>query len=537
MTLSVFSCRLIQFSFISSLLLISFSCKKESTQWESDWGLPLVDDTLSLKNLVNDSTLGESPSGFYELNLKRTLLDLNINSVAVIPDTTIQKTFTIFFTWMNVSPGMTFASSVEEHELKLDDVELESIIVKSGFLDIEVLNPVGTKATFNVTLPGVTKNNLVLNEDYEAPSGTAANPGSVIRAVDISGYSFDLKGLDGNKHNRLISQITATSDPNGETVTITKSDTIRLNVSFRDVQLDYARGYFGNSVISDTTTTSIDLMRLIQVGAIDLPNTSLQIEIENGIKVGSQALLTHISNTKLNGTQVSLSNAQIGSSFNVAPATGSWSTLTPSVKTIEFNSTNSNIEAYIENLGNQHEIGYQMNLNPWGNISGGWDEMFPHSKLRINVRVNMPLTIGVDNLVLRDTFAINLQQEQNETHIKSGEFLLKASNSFPLSANIELLLLDANGNMIHTINSTQIIKAAQQGLFDTNKNMFVADSDVTFSIPENVMNDLGSVKQIVVQLSLNTINPATNLSEQMSIPVDAFLSVKLRTKLKVQNNL
>jgi len=79
--------------FIGIVTLLS-SCKKEPTVWESSWSAPLINDTLTIDKLVNDSTLTEA-GGFYQLELDRSLFDLNISELIEIPDTTITENFTL----------------------------------------------------------------------------------------------------------------------------------------------------------------------------------------------------------------------------------------------------------------------------------------------------------------------------------------------------------------------------------------------------------------------------------------------------------
>ena len=57
------------------------SCKKEATSWDTDWVVPIVNDTLSFKNLENDSTLSVNTSTFYQVDLTRTLLNLGLNDI------------------------------------------------------------------------------------------------------------------------------------------------------------------------------------------------------------------------------------------------------------------------------------------------------------------------------------------------------------------------------------------------------------------------------------------------------------------------
>lgn len=515
--------------------LIIVSCKKNKTVWDTDWSSPVINDTLTLVNLVNDSTLSEV-GGFYELNLERTLFDLDLGDLLEIPDTTIAEEFT-FSASINLSPGFNFVNSVDEHDLNVDGIQLKTIILKKGFIDVKVANPLGTTTIFTVKLPGVTKDGVTFNNQYAAPPGSNANPGIVEETIDLSGYQMDLTGVSGGEFNILKSQITVATDPAGPSVPITPAEITKVDATFRDVKIDYARGYFGDREFTDTTIIDIEELDIVSSGVLDLPNTSITFEIENGIKVNAEGTLTKVSNENNSGNVVALSNAQIGSSFNVDPATGTWDALIPSIKTIIFNSSNSNIESYLENLGSKHELGYSIQLNPWGNVTGGWDELFPNSKLRVRLKADMPLLIALDQLILRDTFDLDFNQNEESTNVKSGELLVQTSNAFPFSADLKIFFLDASGNVLHQANGTSIIQSAQYGVIDSQTGLMVANSDLRMVLGEDVLDDINLVKKIIVQSEFNTTNPVTNVNEPMGIPVGAFMAVKVKTKITSENKL
>ena len=119
------------------------SCKKEATVWESDWNAPVLCDTLSLVNLVNDTTLSVS-SGYYSLDLKRTLFDLSVNDIVDIPDTTIEQNYTTAFTF-TANPNTTFTGSAETYSLEMDDLQLKVVTLKEGYIDLHLQNPIETK--------------------------------------------------------------------------------------------------------------------------------------------------------------------------------------------------------------------------------------------------------------------------------------------------------------------------------------------------------------------------------------------------------
>lgn len=524
--------RIILGTILASILLLG--CKKKDTVWTTEWNAPIINDTLNLLDLVNDSTLQEDPGGFYHLGLDRLIYKMGINDVVEIPDTTIVESFTIAFANLTINPGFSFINSTEEHDLNLPLVQLRKVILSQGSIDIVVKNPIGTKAIFNVKLPGVEKDGVPFEYEFTAPAGTNANPGIAQQTIILNGYTIDLTGITGGSFNKLQSLIQVTSDPSGPSVNMTNQDITYVEATFRDVKIAYARGYFGDQTISDTIDKYLEMFDVYNAGLLDLPNSTVSFQVENGMKLSGEGLLTNLNGINSAGTSIDLSGAQVGSSFNIDPATGSWSTLTPSVKTITFNNSNSNLESFLENLPSKVNVGYSFQLNPWGNISGGWDEIFPSSRLKVRLLADMPMMIGADALVLQDTFKVDLSNGKG-TKINSGNIILNVANSFPISADIDLMLLDESGSVLHTISGSEIVKSAQFGQFDVSLNMNVAESEVRFYLNENVIADIEEVHQIVVRSRFDTTDPGSGIYQQMMIPVGAFMHVKARTEFKTEN--
>ena len=512
------------------------SCKKKTVSWETDWSVPLINDRLSLSDLENDSTLEANGVGGYNVVLSRSLIDLQLDEILAIPDTTIEKAITIAFPSLSVPPGFTISNTAEENDISIADLELKEIHVKSGNIRFRVLNPVETSMNFTVNLPGTVKDGSPFSQSYLVPAGSPSNPGVQLQAYDISGYSFDLTGLNNNKNNLFVSQIDVTSDPNGPTVTMTNTDSIKFYVEFENVVLDHARGYFGQTSLSDTLQQTISAFDAYENGVLDIPNMSLDLNIVNGVKVGARATISSLSSTNANGSTVNLTHPQIGNAINIDPATGSWGSLVPSVNTLSINSSNSNIESFIENLGKSFIIGYQLDVNPYGNISGGWDELFPNSRLVIRANLNMPLQVGMDQLILRDTFAIDIDA-QSIQNIKSGSLVLNTKNAFPLSADISFSFINTNGNVQFTIQSENSISSALNGVVDSSTGLMIADDILTFSLSETQMESLPYIENILVRVELNTPNPSSELNEMIDIPFGAFLDLKLHTAFKLKTSL
>jgi hypothetical protein len=510
-------------------LLAFFSCRKEKASWDSDWVAPLVSDTLSLKDYVNDSTITAS-GGVYSLDLTRTIADFGIEDLIEIPDTTISQTYSIVVSSLSIPPGTSIVNQIEEHTIDLAPIELKKTHVSQGVIKLKIYNPVASKVYFTVQLPGVTQNGITFEQNYFAPAAVGSTPGSVEAILNISGYDINLTGVSGGEVNVLQSKLVINTDPLGSNVTVTNQHVFKVDAEFKNVKIDYAKGYFGNKVFTDTTTYTIDLLNGLTAGSIDIPSSAIQLLITNGMKVEGRATLTKLSNTNTLGSTVNLSSSLIGNPVYMESATGSAWSYIPSSQTISLDGTNSNLESYIENLGNKHTVGYKVELNPWGNTSGGFNEIYSTSRLKVKLKAQMPMAIGADGLTLRDTFDLDIAQNIEKSHIESGRLILSASNAFPMSSSVKIYLLDENGATLHIVNGSSPIESSLYGSVDPKDGMLKTNSEVNFVLPENVLADLALIKNIAVETTFNTPNPSTSLNEQQAIPVGAFIAVKLKTK-------
>lgn len=513
------------------ILLAMTACKKDAS-WNSAWVVPLINDRIGLDKFVNDSTLDDSGVN-YALDLKRTLYNFSLTDIVAIPDTTIDRSVNLSSSGLTVNPGFTFYNVVEEHELQLQDAQLKIIQVAEGYIDFELENPVETGVYITVELPGVTKYGNVLSETFFIGAGTNSNPGKIKKTISIADYQIDLRGTAGNSYNKLQSLIKIKSDPNGNTVTVSSTDVFHVKSKFRDVKLHYARGYFGKKDINDTTQFNVDVFNNIVAGTIDIPNTTVKLILENGIKMDGSGLIKHLKSTNNQGNVVNLSGGNVGTTFTIDQPTGSFSTLVPSQRIIEFNSGNSNIEAFIENLGVKNELAYGIKINPWGNISGGWNEVFPQSKLKMTLEAQMPLNIKMDNLTIRDTFAFQLSQKKDKSHIESGVLQLDLDNAFPFEGKIKLLFVDENGAVIETVSASQPIVSSLYGEQNSN-GLWHKTSTVEVPLSIVAVDKLNSTKNIIVEAIFNTPDPNTSSNQMVGIPVNAYLGIKAKAKFQLK---
>ena len=263
--------------FLFMLMLVS--CKKEATSWDTDWVVPIVNDTLSLKNLQNDSTFFVNGNSFYEVDLTRTLLNIGINEIVAIPDTFIEQKFSTIFANFNVPPGFSFVNEVEEHTLNLNDIQLKKAHLTAGKIDLTVFNPLETKTLYTIYLPGLTKNGIPFQQNFIAEAGSISTPSTNKISLSINDYDIDLTGQSGNSFNKLLSQLVIKSDPNGPAVVIHNTQEFKFKAAFKSLVFDYAKGYFGTKLFTDTSVINLDFIKNTS-GSVDIPSPVVKLEIE-----------------------------------------------------------------------------------------------------------------------------------------------------------------------------------------------------------------------------------------------------------------
>ena len=506
------------------------SCKKEPTSWESNWVTPLFNDTLRVANFVNDSTLAINADESVQLILDRELFRFNLLELVDLPDTTLIQDFTIALSSLTLPPGTNYVDEVQDNEFNLGDAVITKGRIKRGNALIEVENPLETVTIFEIELPGVTKNGVTFSQTESVPPATSSGPGKRIFNLSLAGYHVDMQGQSGNSANIIQSRMQAKTDPNGSEVTITNQDIIRFKIGIEDLELDYAKGYFGSVDITDTTEVNVDFLENITAGTINLDEIDIELKIRNGVKVIGQGIVTQLESENRAGNTISLTHPNFNQNFNIDVAQGTWGSLVPFETTFTFENDNSSIQSFLEHLGYKYSVGYGVYVNPWGNTSSGNDEIFPSSFIDFRLKANFPLNVGMENLTLVDTFEVDFNEQGNAARVKSGQFILKTENSFPFGGDISLTFLDEAGEELHTLQAESGIDPAS--LNATQNQHIPVANELIYEVDEALIIQLPELKSIKVTVRMNSTSPTDN-----QVYSNAQLGLNLKTNFKLETNL
>lgn len=489
------------------LLIGAISCKKERTplSWNVDALLPAFYGELSINDMLADSILTLNNDNSIQLNFTSNVYSLDFDSLVKIPDTTIENAYTIpFLAGLNCSPGQTFVSEPEDVSLNINDVELTQVKIKKGIVNYSLSSNIAAEVIYDYTISNaVNENGESFVKTLIVPPSNSSNS-SLVGSFDLAGYTIDLKGTNQNSYNTLSTLIQIKlSENHPNDITITNQDSVIIKNTITNLEIDFAKGYFGNQTTTVASNKNqLQQMQSILGGSIDLAQVGIDLSIVNGI--GADATFTINNFNSISSTaNIPLSHSIIGSENHLNRAQFNGIDIEPFVFSTELNSNNSNIENWIENLPDSILYGLELELNPLGNIAGHNDFIYSTSPFEINMGVDMPLSFVANDLVLVDTITIDAKNLEN---IIDGKLLFEVENGFPLSASISLQNVNQNNELF----ANNVI---QSGVLD-NLGIVNAStlSNCEVILTESTIEELKLNNQLILKITFDSPDGYTTLN-------------------------
>lgn len=487
------------------------SCKQDigGAQWDVDILAPVIKTKLTMADLVADSLLTADAEGGLRLKIEMPLIDLPLDSILKIPDTTVTNTISIGIGF-TVQPGDELPPLTSNTTYDFGDVALKKVTVRSGKLKLKVKSILETDVDFKYQIPGAYLYGAPFEANRTVLAGSVTNPSFAEFEFDLSGYEIDLRGSDALGFNTLETTYILRTSETGQVVTISPNTPfLFLEYSFADILPSYGKGYFGQqSFTTENDTTQIDVLNRITEGQLLLDSVTIDLNVTNGVGADARFELARLSsiNTRQN-TTVDLAHQIVDNPLLLTRAQdpdGNPAGVIPSTLHYTLNNANSNIEQFIENLPDKLGFTLGFDLNPLGNVSS-WNDFFYYDRpFKVMLDIDVPLRTTLTNLTLVDTLDWNLSDLGVVESINSGSFTLVANNGMPLEGMMELILLDENSVALDTLLVPSTIAAPP--LDAENKVISPVESRIVIPIPDKTSNILPRTKKIRFRVRFNTAN-------------------------------
>jgi len=453
------------------MMLVLLSCQKDKNKpsWDVDLLLPLVQDSISIYDVLDEQFFQENPDQSISMVFEEELYRMNLDTLVALPDTLL--TFGMGLDFLpgpiTLQPGDTIVSQrfILPLELDGDDVQgviLEKVILRSGDIVFEAYNQSETDLLVSLGMENV----------YHPETGPfyaeelVANNDLFQQGFNIEDYELDLTGPNQDTVNLMtydVALIISPDEPNA--VNIYPEDSVALNVYFKDVVVNYARGYFGkNTYTEGPEVYPVDFLEDVEVDNISFDNAEIYFIIENTYGLEVNFRLQHLAavNTE-NQDTVALESAMLDSDLFVDRAheiveeSGNIETESES-----FDFSDSNFPDLFAIKPDEMSYVINAEVNVRGD-STNFDNFFYYDHpviINMNARVNGG--IKFDSLFQSDRLewqATNVDL----SGVKEGNLKLNLSNAFPFDFNMSLYLENKDSLVIDTLIFKEIISAGYLG--------------------------------------------------------------------------
>lgn len=437
--------------FLLFSIFLFTSCKKEEdTNWNVKGAVPLAKSRLNIINFLPDSLYDTDPDGNLLLTYEKEIFSFGLDSVLDIPATTVEEIFN--FSWISeveLDENYQLYFSERYTDLGSGQAELSEITIRNGTLHIAIENSIEGEMVYTYEMPGTTLNGSIFSSVFTVPAAANGNNSLFEIDLDLAGYHVDLTGEDGTDFNQIFNRFIIRTPASGGTTTLTGQDSVILSASISNIEIDYAKGYFGTSTLSSTTeNTEFDIFNELQESLINIDNALVVLTMENGFGADVNATISEISAlNSFTEETLGLNHNLLGNPVNLNRATDYNGSLEPSTFSVEFNADNSNINGILSMLPTALNFTSSAGLNPLGNVSNYNDFAYYESKLKAILSVTIPLNISFSNVVFTDTVDLS-QNPDNFEDVLSAKIFAKFENYYPLNIEMEFTFLDADNNPI-----------------------------------------------------------------------------------------
>ena len=436
------------------------------------------------------------------------------NGVPVLIDTSNYIKLWISFSDLHASdaiayfPAQDLLRTTQEVTQIIGDRKLIYVDARQGQLHVYMTSSIQQPLELTYILEGAfDKSGNPLKAITNIPAASPGQTVTVDRLYDVAGYSINLTGKDGTKFNTYTQTVIAHTDSTGVLAHITTSDSLHIQYTIQNIAPNYIKGYVGSDTLSRVDSADFNFLNIFKSGSIDLEAVNMSVSIENGIGVDGEVRINNLTAESAHNGSRTLTGSIVGQPLVIGRATDF--PLTPITSTFAINNSNSNIKDLLGILPNKLKYNMQVKTNVGGNNGQYRDFAYLESALKLNLNVEVPLSLIANHLVLKDTFDFNLSNTNtNVAGISDGVINLIAKNKYPIEAVLTMVVYDENWNAVDTVAMNTLVAAA-----DLNSSCRAVDfkkSKIPLYVSEARMTNIKRAKHAVITADFNT--PSSNVT-------------------------
>lgn len=508
--------------------MILTGCRKERPKpsWDVELLTPLIADTIGVQDVLDHNFFTVNNDSSVSLMFEDTLYKVSVDSLVELPDTLFSWGFSLAAlpNPIHLQPGDTIIKEVFDWPLDFESYDIKGIklitaLIRSGQIVFEAFDQSETDLQVVFGINSAVRNGT----DTLLISEKVPNDEVVSKSFDVSDYRLDLTGSDGDTVNMLnyyLALIVHPDEP-GQ-VTLYPQDSFAVNMYFKDIILNYARGYFGQATFHfGPETYPVDLFSGLDVAGISIQQADVTLKIENNYGIEANLAIQNITAiNSLTGESATLQGDIVGTELFVDRATESVpeaGVVQPYIADFDFSNTN-----FPELISIQpDEISYTMTLetNVMADSTLYNNFLYYDYPIAVSLRAQVNGGIGIDSLFETATLQWNGEGVQLQ-NVSDGQLTLVFVNGFPFNFNMNLYFQDETHNNIDTLIYDAWLPGAM--LDDNFAASQPTETRIAIPLDEGLKESIKSAKYSYYEILVNSAQ-----GENVKIYSDDFLKFKV----------
>jgi hypothetical protein len=436
-----------------------------------------------------------------------------------------------------IFPAQNLVEKKDEIKYYFGGAEFTKVKLKSGFIKLKVESTVEEAIVLDYSLPNSYKAGQPgspLQKTWTVPPAKKGEKVFVEEMFPIGGYSIYFWGksnLENPTFNHVYTELLARIEYSGILRTLSLEDKIRIELGLVDLVPELIIGDPGRHVLTSKDTLGLKIFDNIQ-GDLSLEDAKMSLNFYNSFGIQSLLDIREIKgqNTR-NGKSLKLISSKLANPILLEKAVNN-PPLVGYEYDVELNKSNSNLKQFLELMPNKLMPDIEATVRPNGTIDQN-DFAFDVSELLVNIRFEMPLKFGLDNLSLSTNQTVDFSNNEKINSVKEGKFILKLTNDFPINARLKMVFKDEIGEQLFELftNDSYQMEAAEVDPI-SGKTKGPTESELLASLSREECGQLPNVKSVELFVYLNTQDASRYLMFS-----DYSINVKLITDFIYENSL
>lgn len=432
---------------VCAVVLLWSGCRQEPITWRTPLHhVIFFHDTLSWEKLVPDTLWTEGEEG---LRLNASSRRSVFPSEDWLPplDTAWSTTVALPFIGgpIPVAPGAEIWGEQEQIFLGIPDVDLRRVRLGGGILSISATSTVQGPLELRYTIEGgIFPENINGGNSTIVLSLSPDEPAAV--TIPLEGVELDLFGPNGLDFSRLFTAWeVAVPGTAQEPVGLFGSDELFLSVALEDLEVAQVEGYFGQRALNFEDTLRVGDLGALQSLDIAWTDVGLDLQFVNpaGLDIAMQLDAIQRLDSFPDAEPSPLLDPALGSTIflpraEVVESNGmaSWS-IQEGEATLALG-TDGALAGFLSSVPEAFMLSGQAELNPFGDVSGGYDRVDLQRLPELNWTLTAPLAIGASRIVWIDTLSPVVPEGVGF----DGTLHLSCESSLPVGAALEMSLVE-----------------------------------------------------------------------------------------------